>query len=74
MKVFSVLLILAGILYFGLSQFSYTTEETLVDIGPFEAKKQTEQQIPYSPLLAGGLVVGGSIILAASTLKEAKAS
>ncbi len=40
---------------------TYTSEETVLDIGPLQATAQTQETIPLPALLGWALVVGGGI-------------
>lgn len=47
---------LAGLAWGGLS---YTTRETVVDIGPIHATRDKEHSIPMPPILGGLAIAGG---------------
>jgi hypothetical protein len=57
-----VILIALGILALAYQGISYTTEETVVDLGPLEAKAETTETIPLPPVL-GVLALAGGIVL-----------
>ena len=54
--------IVLGILAFAYQGITYTSRETVIDIGPLHATADTQKTIPLSPLL-GGLVLAGGIVL-----------
>jgi hypothetical protein len=60
--VVGILLVLLGIVDLTYQGITYTTRETVVDLGPLEATKETEKTIPLSPVL-GGLALAGGIVL-----------
>jgi len=39
--------------------FGFTTRETIVNVGPIHATKDTKHYIPYGPLLGGVIFLGG---------------
>jgi Na+-transporting methylmalonyl-CoA/oxaloacetate decarboxylase gamma subunit len=57
-----VVLIVLGILALAYQGISYTTEETVVDIGPLEAKAEERNTIPLPPIL-GVLALAGGVVL-----------
>lgn len=69
MKIAGILLIVLGIVALIWGGISYTREETLVDIGPIEAKAQTRETIPLPPVLGGLALVGGIALLIAGSRK-----
>jgi len=60
MKVFAIILIVAGVLALAYGGFTYTKDETVVKVGPLElsAKKKEEINIPIWAGV-GAIVVGG---------------
>ena len=42
---------------------TYTTHETVVDLGPLHATKETTKTIPLPPLLGGMVLVGGLVLM-----------
>jgi hypothetical protein len=39
--------------------FGFTTRDTIVNVGPIHATKDTQHNIPYGPLLGGVIFLGG---------------
>lgn len=39
--------------------FGFTTRDTIVNVGPIHATKDTTHNIPYGPLLGGLIFLGG---------------
>ena len=67
MKIGGILLIAAGLLALVYQGVTYTSRETIIDVGPLHATADREKTLPLSPLfgvvaaIAGvGLVVAGS--------------
>ena len=69
MKIVGILLIVLGIVALIWGGISYTREETLVDIGPIEAKAETRETIPLPPVLGGLALIGGVALLIAGSRK-----
>jgi hypothetical protein len=42
---------------------TYTTRETVVDIGPIHATANREKTLPIPPVLGVALVLGGAVVL-----------
>jgi uncharacterized membrane protein HdeD (DUF308 family) len=66
MALAGVLLIVAGVLALLYQQFSYTTRETVLDIGPVEATAERRRTVPLPPLVGITAVVGGIIFIIAA--------
>ena len=67
MKIGGIVLIAAGLLALVYQGVTYTSRETIIDVGPLHATADREKTLPLSPLfgvvaaIAGvGLVVAGS--------------
>jgi hypothetical protein len=60
MGVFLVLLGLAALVYQGIT---YTTRETVLDLGPIHATKETTKTMPLPPLLGGMALLGGVFLI-----------
>ncbi|WP_132980064.1 hypothetical protein [Pigmentiphaga sp. D-2] len=59
-----LLLIVLGVVALGYKSFSYTSEETLLKVGPVEATADTRKTVPI-PTWAGvaAIVVGAAVIV-----------
>jgi uncharacterized membrane protein HdeD (DUF308 family) len=66
MALAGVLLIVAGVLALAYQRISYTTRETVLDIGPLEATTETRKTVPVPPLVGIAAVGGGVIMLIAA--------
>ena len=60
--IIGLVLIVFGIGALAYKGITYTTRETIIDIGPIKASADTQETIPLSPLL-GGMSLAGGIIL-----------
>ena len=64
-----ILLVVIGVIGLAYGGISYTTEKTVVDIGPIKATADTREKIPVPPLLGGIALVGGIVLLVAGGKK-----
>lgn len=62
--------LIAGIVLLALGVFSlvyggvgYTSEETVIDVGPLEAKAQTREKVPIPPIVGGVVLLAGGILV-----------
>lgn len=69
LSVAGIALIVAGLLALLYQQISYTTRETVIDIGPLEATTETKRVIPLSPLV-GITAVGAGVVLLVVARKQ----
>ncbi|GAA0494929.1 hypothetical protein N5K27_15090 [Pigmentiphaga sp. GD03639] len=62
--IIGLLLIVLGVVALGYKSFSYTSEETLLKVGPVEATADTRKTVPI-PTWAGvaAIVVGAAVIV-----------
>ena len=64
-----ILLIAGGALVLILQGISYTSRETVLDMGPITVQADTRRTLPVSPVL-GGLALAGGIVLLMASRKE----
>jgi uncharacterized membrane protein len=57
-----IALIVLGVVALAYQGITYTSRDTVIDIGPIHATADTQKTIPISPLL-GGLAFAGGIVL-----------
>ena len=70
MKVFGIILIVAGILMMIFRGISFTREKEVVDVGPLEINKKEHKSIGW-PVYAGAIAtVAGVVILIAGRKSE----
>ena len=62
-----VLLIVLGIVALVYQGITYTTNEKVVDLGPLKVEAKKEKTIPLPPVLGGVALVGGIVLLIASS-------
>ena len=58
-----LLLVVVGIVMLAYQGITYTTRETIIDIGPIEATAERHRTIPLPPILGGAAVLGGVALL-----------
>jgi hypothetical protein len=58
-----LLLVVVGIAMLAYQGITYTTRETIIDIGPIEATAERRRTIPLPPILGGAAVLGGVALL-----------
>jgi hypothetical protein len=74
MKTFTLLgivLIVLGLAALAYQGFTYTTRETVIDIGPIKATADREKTIPLPPILGIVAVAGGVALMIAGSRKGA---
>lgn len=72
MKTFTLLgivLIVLGLAALAYQGFTYTTRETVIDIGPIKATADREKTIPLPPILGIVAVAGGVALMIAGNRK-----
>ena len=65
-----ILLIVLGALALAYQGITYTRQETVLDVGPIHATKDTQEQIPIPPILAGAALAGGIALLVAGARQK----
>ncbi len=74
MKMFTLLgiaLIVFGLAALAYQGFTYTTRETVIDIGPIKATADRERTVPLPPILGIVAVAGGVALMVAGSRKGA---
>ncbi len=62
-RIIGIVLICLGLLGFALEGISFTTEDTVADIGPVEVEQEEQRTIPFTPLASGiAIVIGGGLV------------
>ena len=67
--VVGIALIVLGIVAFAYKGITYTSRETVIDIGPIKATADTQKTIPFSPLLGGLALVSGVVLVVVGAKK-----
>lgn len=71
MTLAGIVLLVVGLVALAYRGFSYTTRETVLDIGPIEATAEKEKTIPIPPIAAGAAVLAGVALIVAGSRKRA---
>jgi uncharacterized membrane protein len=67
MKLIGIVLIAVGILALAYQGFSYNKTEKDAQLGPVEIQHTETHTIPIPPLVGGGFILVGAILLAVGT-------
>ena len=70
-KVVGLVLIVLGLVALVYQGITYTSRETVIDIGPIHATADREKTLPLSPVLGIVAVAGGVALLVAGGRKKA---
>ena len=65
-----VLLIVIGAAFLGYDHYSYTTRETVLQIGPLKATADREHTVSFPPIIGWVLIAGGACVLAFGALSN----
>ena len=71
LAIVGVLLILVGVAALAYQSVTYTSRETVIDIGPVHATAERERTLPLPPLVGIAAVAGGVALLVAGIRKGA---
>jgi len=71
MAIAGVLLLVLGVLALAYQGITYTSRETVVDIGPIQATAERQKTLPLPPVVGAAAVVGGVLLLVVSRRKRA---
>ncbi len=71
MTIAGVLLILLGVVALVYQGVTYTSRETVLDIGPLHATAEQEKTVPLPPVLGVVAVVGGVVLLVSGMRRRA---
>jgi len=66
-----IILIVLGLGALAYQGFTYTTRETVVDVGPIHATAERQKTVPLPPVLGITAVVGGVALLIVGIRKRA---
>jgi uncharacterized membrane protein len=64
-----IALIVLGIVAFAYQGITYTSRETVIDIGPIKATADTQKTIPLPPILGGLILVAGVALVVVGNRK-----
>jgi len=62
-SILGLILIVIGVVALAYQGITYSTRETVLDVGPIHATADREKTLPISPLLGAGAVAGGVVLL-----------
>jgi uncharacterized membrane protein len=62
--IIGIVLIAVGLVSLAYQGLTYTSRETVVDLGPIKATTDTQKRIPVPPILGGLALAGGVTLLA----------
>jgi hypothetical protein len=62
-QVIGILLVVVGLISLLMGGISWTREETVLDLGPIEAKTRQRETIPLPPIVGGLLLAAGVVLL-----------
>ena len=71
MAILGTLLVVLGLVALVYQGFTYTTRETVIDIGPIHATADRDKTVPLPPIIGIAAVAGGVALLIAGTRKSA---
>ena len=66
MKIIGIALVIVGLLGLAYGGLTYTTRETVIDIGPIHASRDKTHTLPLPPIAGAVAVIGGIVAIAAS--------
>jgi uncharacterized membrane protein HdeD (DUF308 family) len=65
-----VVLLILGVAALAYQGFSYTTRDTVVDIGPVEVEADRQRNVSLPPVIGIAAVVGGVVLIAVGMRKS----
>jgi drug/metabolite transporter (DMT)-like permease len=68
-KTLGIILIVLGLFGLVWGGITYTTRETVVDIGPIHATRDQTHNIPLPPIAGAAALIGGAVLLVAGGKK-----
>ncbi|MEX2534386.1 MAG: hypothetical protein WD273_02210 [Trueperaceae bacterium] len=67
--IIGVILVVLGIVALIYQGVSYTTEQTVLDVGPLEVEAEERRTIPLPPILGALSLIGGVVLIVAGRRK-----
>jgi len=71
LTLFGIVLIVLGVAALAYQGFTYTSRETVIDIGPIKATADRQRTVPLPPILGIVAVAGGVALMIAGSRKGA---
>jgi len=69
-RIIGILLIVLGLVALAYQGITYTKSEKVLEVGPITATKETKKTIPLPPVLGGVALLGGVVLLVASSSRR----
>jgi drug/metabolite transporter (DMT)-like permease len=63
MKILGFLLVVFGVLALVYGGISYNRQRTVIDVGSFKATATEQRNVPFSPIVGGIALLGGTLLL-----------
>ena len=70
LRIIGILLIVLGLVALAYQGITYTRSEKVLEVGPITATKETKKTIPLPPVLGGVALLGGVVLLVASSSRR----
>lgn len=70
LRIIGILLMVLGLVALAYQGITYTKSEKVLEVGPITATKETKQTIPLPPVLGGVALLGGVVLLVASSSRR----
>ena len=70
-SIVGIVLIVLGVVALAYQGVTYTSRETVIDIGPLHATADREKTLPLPPVVGGIALAGGIALLVAGARKRA---
>lgn len=70
MTIAGIVLIVLGVVALAYQGITYTTRETVVDLGPLKATAERERTFPLPPIVGGAAVLAGVALAIAGARKK----
>ena len=70
LRIIGILLIVLGLVALAYQGITYTKSEKVLEVGPITATKETRKTIPLPPVLGGVALLGGVVLLVASSSRR----
>ena len=70
-SIVGIVLIVLGVVALAYQGITYTSRETVIDIGPLHATADREKTLPLPPVVGGIALAGGIALLVAGARKRA---
>ena len=66
MRTIGIILIVLGVIGLLWGGISWTTQETVADLGPIEVNQEERETLPLPPVAGAVLVIAGAVVLIGS--------